>query len=74
MRKFELPVLKVLSLLYPFFSVFGRRLQPADKNVGRAFGLSGEDVLGLRTLPGTEYKPSLKLTRVVAFPGILANV
>ena len=66
-RKFELPVLKVLSLLYPFFSVFGRRLQPADKNVGRAFGLSGEDVLGLRTLPGTEYKPSLKLTRVVVF-------
>ena len=66
-RKFELPVLKVLSLLYPFFSVFGRRLQPADKNVGRAFGLSGEAVLGLRTLPGIEYKPSLKLTRVVVF-------
>ena len=67
LRKFELPVLKVLSLLYPFFSVFGRRLQPADKNVGRAFGLSGAAVLGLRTLSGIEHKPSLKLTRVVVF-------
>ena len=66
LRKFELPILKVL-LLYSFFSVSGRRLQPADKNVGRAFGLSGEAVLSLRTLPGVVYKPSLKLIRVLVF-------
>ena len=57
----------MVVLIFFFSSVFGRRFQPADKNVGRAFGLFGEAALSLRALPGIECKPSLKLNSVVVF-------